>query len=207
MALIGEWFGGRESTQVWEDEWAPCRSWSFHRTAFPEEHECKEDSWVCPLCRSSLRIYLHLLVAGTPKGRLRPVEARAFLSLNYEGRAYARSSLNLGTQSVTSLVAAKAWADGLLIEGLIPRYLREYYYARDRVKLLERFSEELGWHEWFCSFEDHPDYAGLGRYADYSNLRGSDSQGSMWLISLIGYGGYSSVHLPTRWDRIQRSSL
>jgi hypothetical protein len=202
VTTVGEperfWLGGRESHNIFEDDWAWSRSWFFTKQLFPI---CSCE-WSCQQCRDSLRVSLKLTVAGSHKGRCRPTTAWVKIGIGQD--KHGRYEVDLGRQSVRSVKQAQKWADGHISDAAIKIALRQFYSTlepaeKKRGKLIEKLEDDLGWCEWLWSFEEYPDWSKL---SNYQPMRITDHEGRTSLIK-PWYGGYSISSWPSKWDRVK----
>lgn len=197
------WQGGRDGHVVYEDDWAPDRSWSYHKRVYPL---CAHDpnQWQCPKCERAFRVYLKLHIAGSAKGKLVPVKAGASLGFSWE--RYRELEVPLGNTPVTTIREAKSWASKLATPSAIKTLFQTYYQSFELTPskkgvLIEAFVKDQGWVEWLWSFEKYPHWMDLMR--DYRLFRYKSEFHDSYTIVEGNSSGYSTTSWPSFWQRIR----
>lgn len=206
-AIVGKiaWWGGRDGHIVYEDEWAPDRSWFYHRRIYPVCSHA-ENEWYCLKCKPSFRVHLKLSIQGSSKGQLKPVSASLRAGLSHE--RYRGVEVDLGRISVDSIRKAKAWANQFATLSVCKVVFQMYYSSFEITNskkgcLIEKFDD--GWQEWLWSFDEHPDWMDLIQGVPSRKLRYRRHDDSGYsLIEGGSYGGVTISSWRSLWDRIRQ---
>lgn len=190
------WYGGREGYQDYSDEWVATRSWYFYKLVAPL-CDCRH----CDACLRGIRVYLKLHITGSPKGRCKPTHAYASVGMGRE--KLGQFGHTSGATKVTSIRQAQRWAEEECWSPLGIKMVYERFYSTGEPKkrglLIEKLHEDLGWVEWFWSFDRHPNWNVL---LGSSKARYRDESGKMYLVVSSSGHGWGMSSWPSVWDRV-----
>jgi hypothetical protein len=190
------WYGGREGYQDYSDEWVATRSWYFYKLVAPL-CDCSQ----CDACLRGIQVYLKLHITGSPKGRCKPTHAYASVGMGRE--KLGQFGHTSGATKVTSIRQAQRWAEEECWSPLGIKMVYERFYSTGEPKkrglLIEKLHEDLGWVEWFWSFDRHPNWNVL---LGSSKARYRDESGKMYLVVSSSGHGWGMSSWPSVWDRV-----